>query len=245
MSLGMQYIPAIEIDCTFSGVNLHVLGYGINPENPAYKVLENNVLQQELDCSLIKLELTNQLGFNLKKEQLDAISKNGVYTGEMFGEVLLNDKQYNEHPLLVDYRTGGTRSNNPYVNFYWDFYAQGKPCYTEVIYPTLEEVLTLIKQDHGISVLAHPGNNLKDNFSLFDEMIKLGIDGVEAFSSYHSEEDSKYFYKKGLEHNLLVTCGSDFHGKTKPAIKLGESNCSVDQQQIETELIKRGLIRAF
>ena len=26
----MTYIPAIELDCTYKGVNLHVVGYGID-----------------------------------------------------------------------------------------------------------------------------------------------------------------------------------------------------------------------
>ena len=59
-----------------------------------------DILKQELNCSLKKLELTNQLGFDLKKEQLDALSSNGVYTGEMFGEALLKDERYVDHELL-------------------------------------------------------------------------------------------------------------------------------------------------
>ena len=31
--LKMEYIPAIEIDCTYRGINLHVLGYGIDYKN--------------------------------------------------------------------------------------------------------------------------------------------------------------------------------------------------------------------
>lgn len=241
-ALGMQYIAATEIDCTFEGVNLHVLGYGINVSNTAYETLENNILNQELACSQLKLKLTNAMGFDVKQEQLDALSQSGVYTGEMFGEVLLNDERYVDHPLLKEYRKGGSRSDNPYVNFYWDLYAQGKPCYTKIVYPTLEEILTLIKEDGGVSVLAHPGNNLKGKFELFDKMIDLGIQGVEAFSSYHSPSDSEYFYHKGKEHNLLITCGSDFHGKTKPAISIGGSKCTVDQEEIKQQLMLCGLI---
>lgn len=241
-ALGMQYIAATEIDCTFEGVNLHVLGYGINVSNTAYETLENNILNQELACSQLKLKLTNAMGFDVKQEQLDALSQSGVYTGEMFGEVLLNDERYVDHPLLKEYRKGGSRSDNPYVNFYWDLYAQGKPCYTKIVYPTLEEILTLIKEDGGVSVLAHPGNNLKGKFELFDKMIDLDIQGVEAFSSYHSPSDSEYFYHKGKEHNLLITCGSDFHGKTKPAISIGGSKCTVDQEEIKQQLMLCGLI---
>ena len=238
--LGMTYIPAIEIDCTYKGVNLHVLGYGIDNQE-VFNQLGEDIEKQEIACSMKKLELTNALGFDLKKEQLDALSTNGVYTGEMFGEALLNDLRYEDHELLKPYRQGGERSDNPYVNFYWDYYAQGKPCYTEIHFPTLEETIQLIHQHGGVALLAHPGNNLKGQFELFDEMVALGLDGVECFSSYHTTETNEYFYNKAKELNVLYTCGSDFHGKTKPSIHLGENGC-LNPQEIEDCLKAHHLI---
>lgn len=238
--LGMTYIPAIEIDCTYKGVNLHVLGYGIDNQE-VFNQLGEDIEKQEIACSMKKLELTNALGFDLKKEQLDALSTNGVYTGEMFGEALLNDSRYDDHELLKPYRQGGERSDNPYVNFYWDYYAQGKPCYTEIHFPTLEETIQLIHQHGGVALLAHPGNNLKGQFELFDEMVTLGLDGVECFSSYHTTETNEYFYNKAKELNVLYTCGSDFHGKTKPSIHLGENGC-LNPQEIEDCLKAHHLI---
>lgn len=239
----IQYINAIEIDCTYRGINLHVLGYGIDYKNEVFGKLEDNIFRQEIACSSKKLELTNRLGFDVKKEQLDELSKNGIYTGEMFAEILLKDSRYKEDELLAPYRIGGSRSDNPYVNFYWDFYAQGKACYTEILYPSVEEVINIIAENGGVSVLAHPGNNLKGKFKLFDEMIDVGLQGVEAFSNYHDIKTAKYFLDKAIEYDLLVTCGSDFHGKTKPAIELGETMCIIDERQIEKELEKRNLIR--
>ena len=67
-------------------------------------------------------------------------------------------------------------------------------------------------------------------------MVALGLDGVECFSSYHTTETNEYFYQKAKELGLLYTCGSDFHGKTKPAIHLGENGC-VEPKEIE-ELLK-------
>ena len=239
--LGMTYIPAIEIDCSYEGLNYHVVGYGIDYHNPVFNQLGENVEKQELACSAKKLELTNALGFDLKKEQLDALSPNGVFTGEMFGEALLADERYIDHELLKPYREGGSRSDNPFVNFYWDFYAQGKPCYTEVKFPSLEETVKMINDHGGIAILAHPGNNLKGRFELFDDMVKAGIQGVECFSSYHTEEVNEYFYNKAKELNILYTCGSDFHGKTKPAIVLGGNGCK-DPKEVEDYLKKYHLI---
>lgn len=242
VKLGIQYIPGVEIDCTYNGINLHVLGYGIDYHHKDFTALEENVLNQELSCSKEKVRLTNELGFDVDLKALEKLSENGVYTGEMFGEVLLNDERYVDHPLLKPYRDGGERSDNPYVNFYWDFYAQGKPCYTKIVYPSLKETIDLIKRHGGTVVLAHPGNNLKGQFEVFDEMVELGVEGVEAFSNYHSLETVEYFYQAGLKHNLLITCGSDYHGKTKPAIDLGECRCTIDEIQIESQLKEYKLI---
>ena len=239
--LGIKYIPAIEIDCTYQGLNLHVLGYGIDYKQPIFNQLGEIIEKQELTCSLKKLELTNALGFELTQDQLDALSTNGVYTGEMFGEALLNDERYLDHELLKPYRNGGTRSDNPYVNFYWDYYAQGKPCYTEIKFPTLEETIKIIHDNGGLAVLAHPGNNLKGRFEIFDEMVELGIDGVEAYSNYHSEEVNTYFVNKAKKLDILYTCGSDFHGKTKPSIVLGGNGCETPDN-VEKLLKKYHLI---
>lgn len=238
--LGMTYIPAIEIDCTYKGVNLHVVGYGVD-DSEEFNKLGESIEKQEQACSLKKLELTNDLGFELEKVQLDDLSYNSVYTGEMFGEALLNDPRYLDHELLKPYREGGARSDNPVVNFYWDYYAQGKPCYTEIKFPSLEDTIKLINEHGGIAVLAHPGNNLKGQFELLDEMVKLGLQGVECFSSYHPEEVNQYFYNKAKELNILYTCGSDFHGKTKPSIKLGGHHSQVEEE-IKDNLKKCHLI---
>lgn len=233
----IKYIPGIEIDCVYNGINLHVLGYGIDYKAPIFNQLGQDIMDQELALSKKKLELTNAyFNVELTHDQLLAISPNGVFVGEAFAEALLNDARYDDLEALKPYRPGGERSDNPYVNFYWDFYSQGKPIYTEVKFPSLKETIDIIKGHGGTVVLAHPGNNLKGRFEVFDEMVALGVEGVEAFSSYHSVETCTYFYNKALEYDLLFTCGSDYHGKTKPAIKLGENGCFIDQHIIEEKL---------
>ena len=42
----IKYISATEIDCTYNGINLHVLGYGIDYHHEDFKRLEQNVLDQ-------------------------------------------------------------------------------------------------------------------------------------------------------------------------------------------------------
>ena len=224
---GISCITGIEIDCVYRDVNFHVLGYGINIESSDFAKIENNVEEQGIQASLEMFDKTRRLGFDwLTKADMQELSKNhlrqDVWTGEMFAEALLAKPEYAGHPLLEPYRQGGLRSDNPFVNFYWDYYAQGKPCYVKLKYPFMEQIISMIQQNHGIAVLAHPGVNIKGKEHLLDGILSLGMDGIEVYSSYHTREQAQYFYHEAAVRGLKVTCGSDFHGRTKPSIYLGE-----------------------
>jgi len=233
--LGIRYIPAVELDCTYRGVELHVLGYQIEYKSPDFSMAEDNIRKQDRRASLESLELVRQLGFDITEDDLYAVSGDGywknVWTGEVFAEVLLHKAEYADHEMLRPYRQGGARSDNPYVNFYWDYFSQGKPCYAEMVYPGLKDVVAIIKDNGGTAVLAHPGNNLKGRYELLDEIVGFGLSGVEAFTSYHDESVAQHFCNEALRLGIGVTCGSDFHGKTKPRVRLSDG---VQPEQLQS-----------
>ncbi|MEF9973517.1 MAG: phosphatase, partial [Clostridia bacterium] len=106
------------------------------------------------------------------------------------------------------------------VNFYWDYFSQGKPAYVPIHYISLSEGVALLHKAGGIAVLAHPGQNLQGDDDFLERMLETGIDGIEAYSSYHDRTRAAMFDHIAQSHKLLVTCGSDFHGKIKPSIPL-------------------------
>lgn len=221
----IHYIPGIEIDCVYSDTEFHVLGYGIDFESNDFLEIEQNIARQNAHASYTMLSKIQALGFAVTREDMEIVSKDcywkDKWTGEMFAEVLLAKPEYLEHPLLKPYRPGGGRSDNPYVNFYWDFCSAGKPCYTKMEFPPMEQMIDVIHRNAGLAVLAHPGANLKNKEHLLPGIAALGIDGIEACSSYHTAETSSFYYKEALRLKKFVSCGSDYHGKTKPAVKIG------------------------
>ena len=222
---GMKYIPGVELDCTFEGVNLHVLGYDIDFQSEDFYRIEQNIENQSFEASRKRLLAFQELGYHVTENDLAALEKEhywkGRWTGEMFAEILLSRPEYMQDKKLLPYREGGSRSDNPYVNFYWDFCSQGKICYAPIEFPSLQEVEKLIHHIDGIAVLAHPGENLKNHKALLQPILDTGLDGIEVFSSYHSEEDILYYNEAAEQRKLIITCGSDYHGKIKPAITLG------------------------
>lgn len=222
---GITYIAGIEIDCVFEGRNFHVLGLGIDDASADFARIERNIADQAIEASRRMLQKTQELGFAVTEDALRALPRTSdweeVWTPEMVAEILLHSPEYAAHPLLAPYRPGGARADNPYVNFYWDYYSQGKPCYVEIVFPPLEQVVDIIHRNGGRAVLAHPGVNLNGFEALFDPVLRAGIDGIEAFSSYHTPEQRAYYAAEAKRRALFVTCGSDYHGKIKPAISLG------------------------
>lgn len=222
---GIRYIPGIEIDCMFEGVGFHVLGYGMDYHSADFTRIEENVVTQMVNASAELLRKTRAMGFDITAEDVLAVSKTAyrpeIWTGDIFAEVLLGKAEFAQHPLLAPYRPGGSRSDNPFVNFYWDYYSQGKPCHVQIEYPPMEEIIDTIHRNHGIAVLAHPGVNLQGREHLLDALLKLPFDGIEAFSSYHTTEQAAYYREIAAGRKILTTCGSDYHGKTKPAVHLG------------------------
>ncbi len=221
-AFGMRLIPAVELDCHIDGTNLHVLGYGIDPYNPMFNDYEEFIASQERETSIVTVQKIRELGIYLDEEALKTIAINGVITGEMIAEVALQDPINESNKLLFPYRNGGTRNDNPYVNFYWDYCAQGKVAYSHIDFKTIDEIVKMIKDTNGFAVLAHPGNNIKTNVEIFNKIIDKGVEGVEVYSSYHSPEVTTHYLDLALKHDLIITIGSDFHGKTKPSIHLGK-----------------------
>jgi 3',5'-nucleoside bisphosphate phosphatase len=134
---------------------------------------------------------------------------------------LLTNKDYHSNRKLLPYMSGGDRSDMPYINFYHDFFAQGKPAYVEIKYMDFQEAIELVKKNGGVPIVAHPGMNLRGREELVFELLDNGAEGLEVFNNYHDSRQSNYFADVVVKRKILMTGGSDFHGKNKPLIDIG------------------------
>ncbi|WP_432665612.1 PHP domain-containing protein [Wukongibacter baidiensis] len=230
--LDIDVIPGIEIDCTYNGVNLHLLGYYIDYTLKDFEELNRSIFRKSMDAFPRMITNLKKIGVEVEEEEVLRKAKGKVPSGELIGEVILSKGNSKNNRILKPYLKGGKRSDMPYLNFYWDFFAQGKIAHVPIQYISLEEAIDLIKRSGGVPVIAHPGMNLKGNIEMLKYIIKEGVEGIEIFNNYHTEDQIDHLYKKAKEHGLLITCGSDFHGKNKPGIEIGMHNCVIDGIQL-------------
>jgi predicted metal-dependent phosphoesterase TrpH len=81
--------------------------------------------------------------------------------------------------------------------------------------PTVGEAVELVHAAGGVAVWAHPFWDLasvEDALRTLGEFVELGIDGVEAFYSTHTEEQTIALAEAAEARGLLTTGSSDFHG---------------------------------
>jgi predicted metal-dependent phosphoesterase TrpH len=218
---GIRVIPGIEIDCQFRGIDLHVLGYHINWTDDDFGILEESIRDRILERFPVMIDKLSGAGIEVSLDEVLQKAGGNLPSGELIAEVLLGNPRYRGNKKLDAYRTGGPRSDMPYINFYLDFFAQGKPAYVKIDYMEYGEAIDLIRRNQGVPVVAHPGLNLKGREEVVEELLDHGAAGLEVFNNYHTEEQIFYFAEVAEARKVLMTCGSDFHGKTKPLIRPG------------------------
>jgi len=220
----INFIPGIEIDCNYKGTDLHLLAYQIDLKSGDFDTLELSNRQRHMSAIPKMISNLTKLGIEIDRDELMKKSGEEPPTGELFAELLIQNPKQHSNPRLKPYLPGGERSDMPLINFYLDFFAQGKPAYVKIDHLDFKDAIALVRSNGGIPIVAHPGLNLRGKEALVNELINHGAAGLEVFNNYHTNEQVAYFAEEARKRAALMTCGSDFHGKNKPLISLGQYN---------------------
>ncbi len=209
-NLGIEFISGIEISTKSKGIELHILGYNIDEDNPT--LLERTeFFRNERDKRGKRIyEYLASLGVVLEEGSAERIA-NGANLGRPhFAQAML------EQGYISDIR----EAFDKYLATP-DFEAHKfrEEC-------SWKEAIDLIHEAGGVAVLAHPGGYRKLDMESIEpiiyELIDLGIDGIECFYSKHSKEETMFYVNIADANDLIVTIGSDYHGeKVKSDIELG------------------------
>jgi len=218
----LEVIPGVEFDTRYGDNTLHILGYYIDWHSPKIKELLGGYEEAKKEQFYDRVNKLQELGYQITPEEVLDKSKNDRPLGGFIAEVLLSKRESKNDKRLRAYLTGD-KSDQPYFNFYLDFFKTGGkadiPCWK----PSSKDTIRLIRELGGVAVLAHPGATLSyRDEDVLDDLMVAGLQGIEACSTYHNQQELEGFNKLAKDKGLLITAGSDFHGHLKPKIELGE-----------------------
>jgi 3',5'-nucleoside bisphosphate phosphatase len=108
------------------------------------------------------------------------------------------------------------------------FLGAGKPAYVDKFRIECSRAIELILEAGGIPVLAHPGLlacETEDQFAhLISGLKEMRIQGIEAYYSGHTPEQTRLFIDLARRYDLLMTGGTDFHGSIQPEVEMGSGS---------------------
>ncbi|WP_018247830.1 PHP domain-containing protein [Orenia marismortui] len=217
----LEIIPGIEFDTNYESNILHILGYYIDYNSSKISELLSGMEEAKKEQFYKRIDRLQELGYSITAKEVLDKADNDRPLGGFIAEVLLAKSESKEDPRLKKYYNG-ERSDQPYFNFYLDFFRSGMPADIPCWKPNAKDTIELIKELGGVAVLAHPGSTLnpKDE-DVIDDLIASGLQGIEAYSTYHNKQEMEQWLEVAKNKNLLATAGSDFHGHLKPKIELG------------------------
>lgn len=225
---GIEVLPGIECTTDMDGYSVHLLGYGCDADDPYLSGL-SEMMEARSAAAFGKrvARLEEKYGIHVDREDIlkRANGKNPWFT---LIDTILLDPKIQAHPDFQPYLPGGNRCDPAPVNFFWDCCQKGSDLYVHVETPDFFDSIDRIHKAGGVAVIAHPFSTFFHEEERLQQAIEHGIDGLEAYSNYHTPEQTEWYRDFAGKHNLLITCGSDFHGEKKPNIRMGEYGMSED-----------------
>ena len=211
-------IPGVEISTNYHGVEIHILGYNVDPENK--ELLEQlKICRESRDGRNEKIISRLQAeGFQITMEDIKPEDPNETIARPHIAKQLMKKKYVSSVKEAFD-----------------KYLAEGRSCYVERIMPTPQEAIALIRNSGGIPALAHlmyyKKLNAAEKEVLVSELKEAGLEGIEAYYNTYTPVEEEYVSSLAKQNALLLTGGTDFHGQNKPHISLftGQGNMEVPE----------------
>lgn len=217
----LEVLPGVEISAAYKDKDIHILGLLVDPENTEFNSLLKSAEKERIARNIKMINNLKEAGLDISYDDIVALSPDSIITRAHFGKYLVDKKIVNDYPAAFEKYLG---DDTPY--------------YVARNFTSPKDAIEGIIKAGGIPVLAHPiiyRLPVPELESLVDNLISYGLRGIETIYSSHSKQDENYVRGLAKRKGLIITGGSDFHGKPKPAISIGvgRGNLNIPYEVLE------------
>lgn len=217
----LEVIPGIEFSTVNEGKDLHIVGLYIDHHDRTF----TDRLQSFVDsrCERNKKmcqRLREEAGIPITYEELLSYFPKAVITRAHYAKFMVDHGYVRSRAEVFD----------RYIGDHCPYYVP-----REKITP--EEAIKSILDNGGVPIFAHPILcHLSDDRldALVGRLKNAGLMGIEAIYSTYEARDERQIKELAAKYDLLISGGSDFHGKNKPKIDLG---CGFGKLFVPEELL--------
>jgi predicted metal-dependent phosphoesterase TrpH len=224
-SLGLELINGVELSTRHDALELHILGYGFDPEHPLLveKLIQQKAARHGRLPALV--QRLNNLGV--------AISVEDVYRAAG------DSNPGRPHVARALVQLGHVRDTDEAFRRYL---GDAAPANVRKLVPSPAEAIGWIHAAGGKAVWAHPLARPIQRQGGFEALVReLALSGLDGLEEVHPAQDlgaRRRIRQLARELGLKLTGGSDFHGEATPGVSIGSGRGrdSVDAQRVEALL---------
>ena len=207
---GIEVIPGIELSTEVANKDIHILGYFVDQDHPVFakKLEEFRAARFARIAAMIE---------NLKKQGVNNLSFEEIKTEA-------NSDALGRPHLAAALIKKGWAAN------YWEafdkFIGEQCPAYVHKYQQSPKQAISLIREAGGVAVMAHPMVTNRDE--LIPSFAEAGLGGIEVYYPNCPESIVMFYENIAKKYNLVMTGGSDAHGKNKTNTWIGKRRIPVD-----------------
>jgi 3',5'-nucleoside bisphosphate phosphatase len=207
--VGLPYLTGTEISITFAGKTVHIVGLGMDHEDPA-------LVEGLRETRGGREQRAREMAADLARVGIP-----GVYEGALKyvgNPELISRTHFARYLVEIE----ACRDTNEVFRKY---ITEGKPGFVPHRWATLGDSVRWITQAGGAAVIAHPGRygfTANEEFALFTEFKEHGGQGVEVVTGAHTQADYAKYADFCKEFDLVASRGSDFHSPEESHTDLGK-----------------------
>lgn len=228
LEVGIDLVRGLEISCTHRGRGLHLLAYLPDPTHPGLRDLLGRIVEGRGDRLPAMLARLREAGVDIDRADLDREGSRTAATGR---------------PHVADalVRLGVVADRDAAFR---DWLDPGRPGYVDRWAATVTDMVRVVGEAGGVSVVAHPWGR-GGRAALPEEEIavlaSLGLAGIEVDHQDHDEEARRRLRDLAAELDLVATGSSDHHGAGKVDHDLG---CHTTDPEQYARLLERAATAA-
>lgn len=228
-ALGIELIPACEISTLDADERqVDMLGYGVALDDAAFGHMLRSLRDGRFARAWGMVQKLNEFGYHVSFDRVVAIAGGTENIGRPHVA-----KAMVEAGIVAEVKAAFTP----------ELILDGGRCYVQRVKVSPADAIAAIHAAGGVAVAAHPGRTglTDDEVAQF---VAWGLDGIEAYYSQHSEDQTAHFLALAERHGLLVTGGSDDHGDINEGRLMGRIRLPYEHvERLKDAIAQRGATR--
>ncbi len=197
-----KFITGAELSVDCFGADMHMLAYGFDATDKNLRTSLDSfqVMRKERGSKIV--DRLKSLGVEIEHETVARIAGNSVVGRPHIAEALI------EHRVVRTIEEGFRK----YL---------GYDCPAYVPKSTWDPAVAIesVHQAGGITIMAHPG--IAEMHKYIERLVPMGLDGIEVYHTNHSSSQSTQLRETAKRFGLLISGGTDFHGRPGRNFPLG------------------------